>query len=201
MKKLFTYVQVLVLPFLLACNEDEGNYDYRAINDVTISGIEETYTVINKADKLEISPVITTSMGDDSKLTYEWKVQTNNSPDLNYHAVVGTDRDLSWEVDLPYTSQWDLLLRVTDTETGVVTLASTILNVTTRTGSGLLLIGENLEGNSQVDFISMAGDTLVMKNVMNENLGFDNSGKPVNICKSGKGSLLGNFLWVMPVTL
>ena len=197
MKKLFTYVQVLVLPFLLACNEDEGNYDYRAINDVTISGIEETYTVINKADKLEISPVITTSMGDDSKLTYEWKVQTNNSPDLNYHAVVGTDRDLSWEVDLPYTSQWDLLLRVTDTETGVVTLASTILNVTTRTRSGLLLIGENLEGNSQVDFISMAGDTLVMKNVMNENLGFDNSGKPVNICKSGKGSLLGNFLWVM----
>ena len=80
MKKLLAYAQVLVLPLLLACNEDQGNYDYRAINDVTISGIEETYTVINKADKLEISPVITTSMGDDSKLTYEWKVQTNNSP-------------------------------------------------------------------------------------------------------------------------
>lgn len=197
MKKLLAYAQVLVLPLLLACNEDQGNYDYRAINEVTISGIEESYTVINGTDRLEISPVITTSLGDDSRLTYEWKVQYNNSPDLNYHAVTGTELDLSWDVNLPFTGEWNLLLRVTDTETGVVTLATTILNVTTRTGSGLLLIGENSEGNSQVDFISMAGDTLVLKNVMNESSGFDNSGKPVNVCKVGKGSVLGGYLWVM----
>ena len=197
MKKLFAYLQVLVLPLLFGCSEDEGNYDYRAINDVTISGIEESYTVLNGGDKLEISPVITTSLGDDSRLTYEWKVQRDNSPNLNYRAVVGDTRDLSWDVSLPYTGLWKLLLRVTDTETGVVTLATTNLDVTTRTGNGILVIGENLEGKSQVDFISMASDTLVLKNVMNESTGFDNSGKPVNVCKVGKGSLLGNFLWVM----
>ena len=197
MKKLLAYAQVLALPLLLACSEDQGNYDYRAINEVTISGIEESYTVINGADKLEISPVITTSMDDDSRLTYEWKVQYNNAPDLNYHAVVGTESNVSWEVNLPFTGEWNLLLRVTDTETGVVTLATTILNVTTRTGSGLLVIGENSEGKSQVDFISMAGDTLVLKNAMNESSGFDNSGKPVNVCQVGKGNMIGSYLWVM----
>lgn len=196
MKKLFAYVQVLVLPFLLACSEDEGNYDYRAINDVTISGIEESYTRLNGAEKLEINPVITTAFNDDSKLTYEWKLQRNNSAASNYREVIGTERNLSWDVQVPYTGEWDLLLRVTDTETGVVTLANTVLNVTTRTGNGILLIGENPEGNSQVDFISIAGDTLVMTNVMNEGTGFSNSGKPVNICKVLKSSLLQN-IWVM----
>ena len=196
MKKLLAYVQVLVLPFLLSCSEDDGNYDYRAINDVTISGIEESYTALNGTDKLEISPVISTSFGDDSHLTYEWKVQAVNSPDLNHRAVVGTEKNLSWEVQVPYTGEWALVLRVTDTETGVVTLASTKVKVTTRTGNGILLIGENLEGKSQVDFISIAGDTLVMKNVMNEGTGFSNSGKPVNICKVLKSSLL-NMMWVM----
>ena len=196
MKKLLAYVQVLVLPFLLSCSEDDGNYDYRAINDVTISGIEESYTALNGTDKLEISPVISTSFGDDSHLTYEWKVQAVNSPDLNHRAVVGTEKNLSWEVQVPYTGEWALVLRVTDTETGVVTLASTKVKVTTRTGNGILLIGENLEGKSQVDFISIAGDTLVMKNVMNEGTGFSNSGKPVNICKVLKSSLFQN-IWVM----
>ena len=196
MKKLLAYVQVLVLPFLLSCSEDDGNYDYRAINDVTISGIEESYTALNGTDKLEISPVISTSFNDDSHLTYEWKVQSGNSPALNYRAVVGTEKNLSWEVSLPYTGEWTLVLRVTDTETGVVSLATTKLNITTRTGNGILLIGENLEGKSQVDFISIAGDTLVMKNVMNEGTGFSNSGKPVNICKVLKSSLF-NSMWVM----
>ncbi len=196
MKKLLTYVQVLVLPLLLACNEDEGNYDYRAINDVTISGIEESYTVLNGAEKLEISPVITTAQNNDSRLTYEWKVQRKNSPDLNHREVVSTDRNLSWDVQVPGTGEWVLVFRVTDTETGVVTMTTTNLNVTTRTGNGILLIGENTEGNSQVDFISIAGDTLVMTNVMNEGTGFNNKSKPVNICKVLKSSLL-NMMWVM----
>ena len=200
MKKLLAYVQVLALPFLLACSEDDGNYDYREINDVTISGIEESYTRLNGAEKLEINPVITTAFNDDSKLTYEWRLQRNNSAAENYRAVIGTERDLSWDVQVPYTGEWDVLFRVTDTETGVVTLANTVLNATTRTGSGIMLIGENTEGKSQVDFISIAGDTLVMTNMMNEGTGFSNSGKPVNICKAGKAmSLFVSMLpmWVM----
>ena len=181
---------------LLSCSEDDGNYEYHAINDVTISGIEESHTALNGADKLEINPVITTAFNDDSRLTYEWKVQRENSPQLNYRAVVGTEKNLSWEVSLPSTGDWTLVFRVTDTESGVVSLASTKLNITTRTGNGILLIGENPEGKSQVDFISIAGDTLVMKNVMNEGTGFSNSGKPVNICKVLKSSLL-NSMWVM----
>ena len=199
MKKLFAYVQVLVLPLLLACSEDEGSYDYHAINDVTISGIEESYTRLNGADKLEINPVITTAFNDDSHLTYEWKVQLPNSPNLNYREVVSTDRNLSWDVQLPITGEWDLLFRVTDTESGVVTLATTKLNVTTRTGNGIMLIGENTEGKSQVDFISIAGDTLVMTNIMNEGTGFSNSGKPVNICKAGKVMSLFVSMGVLPM--
>lgn len=197
MKQLFYYIMALLaLPLLPACNEDKGNYDYHAINDVTISGIEESYTVLNGAERLEISPVITTLMNDDSHLTYEWRVQTQNSAESNYRAVLSTERDLSWDVELPFTGNWELLLRVTDTETNVVTLASAYLNVTSRTGNGFLLIGENPEGKAQVDFISVAGDTLVMKNVMNEGTGFSNSGKPVNIVKTGRSSLF-QFMWVM----
>ena len=90
-----------------------------------------------------------------------------------------------------------LMFRVTDTETGVVTLASAALEVTTLTGSGLMVIGENLEGNTQVDFISMATDTIVLTNAMNESTGFDNNAKPINICKAGKGK---NNYWLYVMT-
>ncbi|MBQ8500823.1 MAG: hypothetical protein IJ494_00740 [Bacteroides sp.] len=195
MKKLFVYIQALVLPLLVACSEDNGNYDYAAINDVTISGVDESYTLINNIDRLEISPVITTAMSDDSHLTYEWKVQRENSPADGYREVVGTDRELNWDVELPNTGDWVLMFRVTDTETGVVTVASADLEITTRIGKGIALIGETPEGKARVDYISIASDTLLMPDIMAEVTDFDVNNKPVNICHAGRG--YSKYLWVM----
>ena len=197
MKKLLAYVQVLALPFLLACSEDDGNYDYRELNDVTISGIEESYSLRKGIDKLEINPVITTAKNDDSKLTYEWKIQSTNSPHWNTREVIGTERNLTWVPTLSATT-WDLLFRVTDTETGVVTLATTKVEITSALGSGIMIIGETPEGKSQVDFISLGADTLVQTNVMDETTGFNPNAKPVNICQTGKSSMAAaTALWVM----
>ena len=43
---------------LVSCVEDEGNYELAPINEISISGIEESYSRIAHAESLVIEPEI-----------------------------------------------------------------------------------------------------------------------------------------------
>ena len=94
---LFT-CSLLIAPCLLSsCSEDEGNYDYHDIPEVTVKGVETNYTVMRGTGYvLEIKPEVTTT-GNPNDLEYLWMMQTTNSPELNQTYVLGQERDLSWD--------------------------------------------------------------------------------------------------------
>ena len=58
MKRLI-FIVGFVAWYLVGCYDDKGNYDYTDIGDITITGIENSYTAIALAKKLEINPTVT----------------------------------------------------------------------------------------------------------------------------------------------
>ena len=47
---------------LASCYEDKGNYSYDEIPTISIENIEPSYTCLRKADLLEITPKITSTI-------------------------------------------------------------------------------------------------------------------------------------------
>lgn len=193
-------LSLLFAPYALtSCSEDEGNYDYHEIPEVTISGIEDSYTVLDGVGYvLEIDPQVTTT-GNPDNLEYQWKIQLENAPAINKQYIVGTERKLSWSVDeTPIPSPLVLVFRVTDRTSGVTTSKFINCTKTTRLGSGIMLLAENESGDAQVQFISMAADTMVVYNVLGAESGFEQPlGKPKAILKIGRGTLLpGPTFWI-----
>ena len=56
-KVFILYIGMILL--VGGCYDDKGNYDYTDIGDITITGIENSYTAIALAKKLEIKPTVT----------------------------------------------------------------------------------------------------------------------------------------------
>ena len=51
----------LTLGLLASCVEDEGNYNYKHLNEVDIQDIEESYAPLAYMDNVTISPVLSGS--------------------------------------------------------------------------------------------------------------------------------------------
>jgi hypothetical protein len=77
----------LITFLLTSCYEDEGNYVYTDINEVSIADFPETIT-IDRFETIEIKPVLSgTLYEDESNYTYEWQINKK---------VVSTERDLKY---------------------------------------------------------------------------------------------------------
>lgn len=102
---------------MASCYGDKGNYDYAAINEVSISGIDEEY-VVKIGNGITITPDLSQSIGvDESSLTYEWIWMGGKGQEA--YTVISTDRELN-DFSLPLTAgEHKMLYRVTDTATGV----------------------------------------------------------------------------------
>ena len=169
MKKLL--ILLLSTICLFSCVEDEGNYTYSEMNQVTIEGLEETYRVLDKIDVIQIEPKITGSVLGDNLEHYEYQWHIHEGLGEHNHTVISNEKDLTYEVDLP-VGGYTLYLTVLDKTTGLKTIVGATLNVTTPTSKGFLLLGDDLEeGIMGMDMVIMpAGrDTSVMENV------YDNS--------------------------
>ena len=73
----FLLVALLAMAATSCLYEDKGNYDYHAINDITIGGIAsgQEYPVVSFVDTLRIKPQITCAQStDESTLEYQWNV-------------------------------------------------------------------------------------------------------------------------------
>ena len=75
MKKVCFYIFLSLI--FISCYDDKGNYDYTDIGDITITGIENSYTAIALAKKLEIKPTVTSKNPEDT-FEYLWTVYNPN---------------------------------------------------------------------------------------------------------------------------
>ena len=68
---------IALLPLLAGCYKDEGNYEYHAINELEIKGLEDNYTV-DADDSLIITPELQgTLYSDTARFSYSWEIGTD----------------------------------------------------------------------------------------------------------------------------
>ena len=193
MKRL-VYIIVFALG-LTACYDDKGSYDYHDICEVNIEGLESVYETVYRESVLEIDPTVTVTegnIGDTTRFAYEWRA---NVP-YNSTELIGTERILNYRVELA-PRDYTLYFRVTDRQTGVVTVATSTLKVGTAYSKGILLIGENTQGEADVQMLSMVKDTVLYKELL-KNSGLPVLKNPVDIIHTGAAGNSNYFkLWVL----
>lgn len=156
---------------LSSCIEDKGSYGNIPVNEVSVSGLEKTYSVMSGITELNIEPTVKgTILGeDDSQYEYTWYACKSSLTETNHeHTILGNERNLNTVVDMaPGTYQ--LYLLVNDTSTGQEWIISDMtLNVQTSLTTGFYLFGDKEDGTVGMDFLSMPaseGDTTVIKDI------------------------------------
>lgn len=194
MKRL-VYIIVFTLG-LTACYDDKGSYDYHDICEVNIEGVESVYETVYRESVLEIDPTVTVTegnIGDTTRFAYEWRANVA----YNSTELIGTEQILNYRVELAPRNDYVLYFRVTDRQTGVVTVATSTLKVGTAYSKGILLIGENAQGEADVQMLSMVKDTVLYKELL-KNSGLPVLKNPVDIIHTGAAGNSNYIkLWVL----
>ena len=109
-KSIGLYIIVLIMLFY-SCSEDKGNYDYKAVNEVIVTGVTKDTSVM-RGEVLNIHPVIGRSLqASEEGLEYSWSLAGKE---------IGTSRDLAYSVpETLNVGKYDCRYVVTDTKNGM----------------------------------------------------------------------------------
>lgn len=180
MKKIGFILAFFVI--LAGCFEDEGNYDYRPVEMLTVTGMSNSYRLVAGVDTLEID--IEIKDGKD-QVEYIWQIYnaelSNTKPDtLDWHSP-----HIKELLHYP-TGKYTLLLEVKNPDTGLSVFQTAEIVLTTTYSDGWYLLKETNEGNTDLDFhfeykIDTTKEWRIISDVLKENNKFSLSGKPVSI--------------------
>lgn len=138
---------LFVLSLFAACSKDNGNYDYRAVNTITIDSLLEEYTVV-QFDTLTIEPYLSFAEEDVQDLSFEWSIDNN---------VISTDRICHAEIRVEPNAATDKgwysgLLTVTDNATDLKYFKSFNLKVNTAYSNAVYFLSEDAEQDAHLSF-------------------------------------------------
>ncbi|MCR8669024.1 PKD-like family lipoprotein [Aestuariibaculum sp. M13] len=149
-------VLVMVLMFS-ACMEDEGNYDYIEINEVSIDGLPDNYEVL-QLDYFNIVPELSFTLDENEqgKYSYKWEaIQTLNVIGGDKVFELSTERDLLERVTLT-PGEYELYYTVKDLTTELEVHKKFKLKVVTGFSEGWLLLSDTNNG-ARLDMVSKVG--------------------------------------------
>jgi len=190
MKKKLSIIILVMMVFsstITSCYKDKGNYDYHALNDVAISGIEDSYLVIN-AGKLVINPSLSQSQlpKPDSAYTYQWFLYEETSEGYlsGDRIIIGSEMNLEWISSIK-AGDYALFLRVTDKETGVFYENRCHLYLKTEFNTGWLVLSEKKDGAPLFSIVGLEKDTPVyFYDALQANgVDYELTGKPLAITR------------------
>ena len=172
MKNIIGLFILLALSLCLGCYDDKGNYDYHDFNEISIGrrGFDSAYLLTSYVDTLRIFPELRFKLEDNKHLTYEWVARSNGISFTEY--PIGNERDLEYPVSLP-SETYTLFFKVKDTLNTMEYWSATAFQVQDLLTSGWVILGENSNGEVQMDMITYSVDTIVLKDILAE------SGLPV----------------------
>lgn len=157
MKRIFYIYLLILVPVFASCIKDLGNDVISEINEIEITGIEESYSVISRAETLTITPEIKGSMfdKDESNYEYEWFLCNNGISDVDHeHVTISRERNLNYEVTAE-PSTFTLHFAILDKSTGLKWETSTSLKVVSPFVRGWYVLGDKTDGTVGIDFVSM----------------------------------------------
>ncbi|RXM46905.1 PKD-like family lipoprotein [Flavobacterium sp. YO64] len=148
----------LLLVLNYGCSEDEGNYNYNAINEIAVTGVEKAYTAYS-GEYFKITPNLNATIDDGNnpdRYTYEWVVVSPSKilADPTSVILLATTKDLDGILKLP-SGKYDVYYFVKDKVTGVTWQQKPFeLNVISSIYEGWLAIG-NVDGKARLDMVSI----------------------------------------------
>lgn len=142
---------ILVSGFLSSCFEDESNLEITPISPINIDlGDISTNLSVFSMDTLRINPIVYKKGTNDADLSYEWVLKDEDG----VPTVLGNTMQLNAEITVPASSNaYDLLLIVTDNETGLQGYSSFSVEVKPTLGKGLLIADTKDEQTSDLNLI------------------------------------------------
>ena len=136
---------IALLPLLAGCYKDEGNYEYHAINELEIKGLEDNYTV-DADDSLIITPELQGTMyNDTARFSYSWEIGTDE---------VSKSHDLRIQVDMTPGYKYSRYI-ITDKETNVRTYKDFGVNVSSSTAGDLILVMSKYQGRAEMSYLRL----------------------------------------------
>lgn len=190
MKIFNNIIGISIIAIAISCTKDKGNYEYRDINEVAVGALNLNYSGMTGIDTLRITPAITMSEpeSDPFRFEYTWLAKKGTT----IVDTLGTERVLNYPINL-VPDTYTLQFRVLDKQTNVVTTGKANLVIGTPYSRGIMLMGENENGNADVDMLSMVKDTIIVKGILSES-GLPVLRDPINIQHTG-GSATYMKLW------
>ena len=155
-------VDILCLVFaivsLMACYEDKGNYDYTALNEISVvSPSAGTYFAIDRYETLHIDPQLAFTQGemDDSQLDFLWEMYLDDWANTEAKAVVlGRERILDAVISRPAsTTNYALVLTVTEKKTGAAYRTKYSVAIQPSVLSGLMVLQDD-NGRCRLDYLA-----------------------------------------------
>lgn len=144
-KNIIWSVAIALPPLLAGCYKDEGNYEYHAINELEIKGLEDNYTV-DADDSLIITPELQgTLYSDTARFSYSWEIGTDE---------VSKSHDLRIQVDMTPGYKYSRYI-ITDKETNVRTYKDFGVNVSSSTAGDLILVMSKYQGRAEMSYLRL----------------------------------------------
>lgn len=95
-----------MLSVLAGCVDDKTIDEFKVLNQVTIEGLQERYSVL-LYNRLQCTPVIRTSQNDESNLSYVWYAYTTTT--RNEADTLGRERELDVLAEPVHSHPWGSL--------------------------------------------------------------------------------------------
>lgn len=164
MRTIYYLIFVFVFSLLASgCYEDKGNYDYKEINQIKITGIDESYSKVSFQDVLRIEPTITADDASD-ELSFLWTVNRKER-DLDWveedikSDTIGYEKVLDYPVNLQQ-GIYEVVLRVTNEKNGHQIFNVAELQVMTKFSDGFYLL-KDMGNMTEVDLHLPDGSKMV----------------------------------------
>ncbi len=135
-------IYILLVFWLFSnCAKDNGNYDYKQVNLISIDSVKSAY-VVDSYDTLKIEPCLTFALSEEENLSYEWTINKK---------VVSTSLNLKVPVEEKigtYRGQ----LCITDNHTDLKYYSSFSVQVKTSFTRALFVLSEKEDGEATISY-------------------------------------------------
>ncbi len=143
---IYSMLLALLVLTLSGCSEDKGNYDYTPIDEISVEGIQNSYSAL-VGGKLEISVNLIHSIENagDEHLAYSWNVNGEE---------VSTEKDLDvFLPPLPLGKKINCTYTVTDTKTNMKFFSFFELNVVSSFNWGYYFLTEQADKKTILSYM------------------------------------------------
>jgi hypothetical protein len=142
------FIFSLLFTSLVSCKDDLSTLDLNKLPDVSIDTTGQSSLNVFQFDKLTLDPKVTIANDNGNEFTYEWFI--NLLPRTLEYIPIGNEKKLDYNVTLVPTGvdrPHQILLKITDTKSGVEYFQDWPLTIRNGIGEGLVIV-ETYDGQN-----------------------------------------------------